>query len=169
VPAGVAGIVRMWETYRKAPEAIALYPAPLSHKPIESVMEYRRVRCLLKGSPSIARQPDDGFRPCCRIMGIEGNVPPHDFAAFLGQLPRKGAVDTDEPIPNELRYLRVTERAGAQTIIVTHELSLYRQTVHRQFRAETAGLLRSFAKNSSAGVVPGLLASSIVPVLNSLS
>jgi len=103
-------------------------------------------------------------------MGIEGNVPPHDFAAFLGQLPRKGAVDTDEPIPNELRYLRVTERAGAQTIIVTHELSLYRQTVHRQFRkAETAGLLRSAAKNSSAAVVPGLLASSTVPVLNSSS
>src|ERR1700733_1813615 len=74
VPAGVAGLVRMWETYGKAPEAIARYPAPLSDKPIESGVEYRRVRCLLKGSPSIAGQPDDGFCPCCRIMGIEGDV-----------------------------------------------------------------------------------------------
>jgi hypothetical protein len=107
VPAGVAGIVRMREAHRKAPEAIARYPAPLSNKPIESGMEYRRVRCLLKGSPSIAGQPDDGFCPCCRIMAIEGDVPPHDGAGLLGQFPRKGAVDTDEPVPNELLYLRV--------------------------------------------------------------
>jgi hypothetical protein len=49
-------------------------------------------------------------------MAIEGNVPPHDGAAFLGQFPRKGAVDTDEPILNELLYLRVAERARAQMI-----------------------------------------------------
>ena len=36
-------------------------------------------------------------------MGIEGDVPPHDGAALLGQFPRKSAVDTDKPIPNELR------------------------------------------------------------------
>jgi hypothetical protein len=67
-------------------------------------------------------------------MGIEGDVPPHDGAGFLGQFPRKGAVDTDEPIPNELLYLRVAERARVQTIIVSHEISLYRQAVHPQLR-----------------------------------
>ena len=82
-------------------------------------------------------------------MGIEGDVPPHDGAALLGQFPRKGAVDTDEPIPNELLYLRVAERARAP--IVSHEISLYSQTVRRQLRnAETAGLRRFTAKNSLA-------------------
>ena len=111
VPAVVAGIIRMRETHREAPQAIARYPTPLSNKQIESRMEYGRVRCLLKWSPSIAGQPDDGFCPCCRIMGIERDIPPHDGAGLLGQVPGKGAVDTDEPIPNELVYLRVAERA----------------------------------------------------------
>lgn len=100
------------------------HPAPLANKPIECVMEYRCVRCLLKGSRSIAGQPDDGFCPGCRIMGIEGDVPPHDGAALLSQFRRESAVDTDEPIPNELIYRRVAERARAQTIIVSHESSL---------------------------------------------
>src|SRR5215469_12265856 len=121
VPAGIAGIVRMRETHWKGPEAIARLPAPLANKSIESVMEYRPVHRLLKGSPSIAGQPDDGFCPCCRIMGIEGDVPPHDGAALLGHLPRKSAVDTDKPIPNELLYLPVAQRTRAQTIIVSHE------------------------------------------------
>jgi len=64
-------------------------------------------------------------------MGIEGDIPPQDVAGLLGQFPGKGAVDTEEPVSNELLYLRVAERARAQTIIVSHENSLYRQAVHR--------------------------------------
>jgi hypothetical protein len=46
---------------------------------------------------------------------------------LLGEFPRKSPVNTHEPIPNELLYLRVADRARAQTIIVSHEISLYRQ------------------------------------------
>jgi hypothetical protein len=60
--------------------------------------------------------------------GDRRDVPPHDGAGLLGQFPRKSPVNTDEPIPNELLYLRVADRARAQTIIVSHEISLYRQT-----------------------------------------
>jgi hypothetical protein len=97
VPAGIAGIVRMRKTHRKAPKAIARYPAPLSDKLIEGSMQYRRVRGLVEASPSITAQPDDGFCPRCRVMGSKWNVPPYDGAALLGQFARKRAVDTDEP------------------------------------------------------------------------
>jgi hypothetical protein len=107
VPAGVSGIVRMRETNWKSPEAITRFPSPLSNNPVEGVMKYRRVHCLLKGSASIAGQPDDGFSPCCRIMAIEGDVPPHDGAGFLSHFPRKSAVDADETIPNKLLYLGI--------------------------------------------------------------
>src|SRR5215469_1822692 len=152
VPAGIAGIIRMRETHWKGPEAIARLPAPLANESIESVMEYRPVHRLLKGSPSIAGQPNDGFCPCCRIMWIEGDVPPHDGAALLGHLARKSVVDTDEPIPNELLYLPVAQRTRAQTIIVSHDVSLYPKRSPTTPKAEAAGLLRYTGKNSSAAV-----------------
>ena len=116
VPTGIAGVVWMRETYRKAPEAVARYPAPLSNKPIKSIQEHRGVHCFLKGSAAVAGQPDDGFCPRCRIMAIEGDVPPHDVAALLGKFPGKSAVDADEPIPNELFCRRVAGDARAQTV-----------------------------------------------------
>ena len=88
-------------------------------------------------------------------MWIEGDVPPHDGAALLGHLPRKSVVDTDEPIPNELLYLPVARRTRAQTIIVSHEVSLYLNCSPTTPKAEAAGLLRFTAKNSSAAASNG--------------
>jgi hypothetical protein len=65
-------------------------------------------------------------------MRIEGDVPPHDGAALLGQFPRKRPVDAEEPIPNELIHPRFAECARAQAVIVSHESSHHRQAATRR-------------------------------------
>jgi hypothetical protein len=113
----------MRETHGKSPEAIARLPATFPNEPVESVKQHGCGDCLLKGPSSIARKPDDRLGPGCRVMPSAGNVSPHDVAGFLGHGTRKGTVDPDESLPNELLYLSVAERERAQTIISHGRLS----------------------------------------------
>jgi hypothetical protein len=48
-------------------------------------------------------------------------IAPEDGAAFVGELPRKGAINSDKSILNELFYLRVAKHARGFTFTGRHE------------------------------------------------
>jgi len=50
----------------------------------------------------VVTEPDDRFSPRCRVVRIASGVPPQDGTARVGKLPRKGPVNSDKSVFNEL-------------------------------------------------------------------
>jgi hypothetical protein len=101
---------------------------------------------VLKAINVVGKSGNDGKTPCRGIRRCR----------LVGQFPRKSAVDTDEPKPDESLYRRVGQRARAQTIIVGHEVSLYPNRAFHipEFQTETLPpiMAMTFSFFSNAGL-----------------
>lgn len=111
----------MRKPHRKGPEIGPWAPAPASDQLIERRMQKRRVGRALERLAAIVSEPDHRARPCRGVVAIAWQIAPHDCTALLGQFARKGAVEPDKAIFNELRYLRVTEGARTFVFLGRHE------------------------------------------------
>src|SRR5262249_10462226 len=110
MPAGIAGIVGMRKAHRKSAKAAAWMPAPVADKLVKRGVERRRIDRLPEWLLSILQKSNDRSGPGCGIIGIARQVAPHDRAALVGEVPRKGIVDADKAVLNELLDLRAAQR-----------------------------------------------------------
>src|SRR5258708_15331121 len=122
MPAGVAGVVGMRETYREGAQAVARAPAVFADELIEGGVESMSVRRFPKRFLCIAGQPDHRSGPCRRVVRIKRNIAPHDRATLLSKLPREGAVNPNKPVLNKLLQLCFAERAHRFISIRRHEI-----------------------------------------------
>jgi hypothetical protein len=116
-PVRVAPIPKVW----KGPKTGARTPTPFSDELVEGRVENRTVCCPLERLIAVVTKPDDRLCPSCRIVRIAWQIAPEDGAAFVGELPRKGAINSDKSILNELFYLRVAKHARGFTFTGRHE------------------------------------------------
>jgi hypothetical protein len=84
MPAGVPGIVRAREPYRKGSEIGARIPAPPSDQLIESRVEHGRVHRPPERLVAVVAEADHRACPCRRIVAITGQIAPQDGTAFVG-------------------------------------------------------------------------------------
>src|ERR1700722_8883880 len=115
------GIVGMRETYREGPKTVTRMPTPFADKLIERGMEYGCIDRFPERLLAINGESNDRFGPGCGIAGIARQIPPQDRAALLGQFPRKGSLDPDKSVLNELPYLRIVKRAHWFVSIGRHQ------------------------------------------------
>jgi hypothetical protein len=74
-------------------------------------MKHRRALRLQERLVVAAGKPDDRFCPCRRTVGIAAGVAPQDDTCLVRKLARKGPVDPDESVTNELADLCIVQRA----------------------------------------------------------
>ena len=88
---------------------VARPPSSLTNETVERRVQdwgiYRRPERRLL----VVTEPDDRFSPRCRVVRIASGVPPEDGTARVGKLPRKGPVNSDKSVFNELLYLSVAQ------------------------------------------------------------
>ena len=102
MPAGVAGIVGVWEAHRKGAEVGARMPTTAPDKLVEGRVEHRRIHRFAKRFFIVIAEPDDRPRPGFPVDGIASRVAPEDGAAFLGKLAREGVVQPDKTVLDKL-------------------------------------------------------------------
>jgi hypothetical protein len=100
----------MREAHREGAKTVTRTPTPFADDLIERGMESRRIDCFPGWLLSVPRKSNDRFGPSCRVVGITGEVPPHNLAGFVGELPGKGTINSNKTILNELLYLRAAKR-----------------------------------------------------------
>src|SRR6185312_16920069 len=120
MPAGITGIAGMRKAHRKGAKAGARTPAPAADELVEGGIERRRIDRLPKWLLAVLQKPDDGSGPGCGIIGIARKVAPHDRAALVGEVPRKGIIDADKAVLDELLDLRVAQRTR-RVVLGSHE------------------------------------------------
>ena len=101
----------MRKAHREGAETIARPPAPAADELVEGGVQHRRVGGQPERLVAVTAKPDHRPRPACGIVGIAGQVAPHDDAGLLSEPPRKGLVDSNKSVLNELLDLRSAERA----------------------------------------------------------
>src|SRR5882757_9077039 len=121
MPPRVTRIIRARKPHRKGPKTGARTPTPFSDELVEGRVENRTVCCPLERLVTVVTKPDDRLCPSCRIVWIAWQIAPEDGAAFVGELPRKGTINSDKSVLNELLYLRAAEHARGVTFIGRHE------------------------------------------------
>jgi hypothetical protein len=131
MPASITWIVRMRKTHGEGAKTIARAPAPLADQMIERGMENGRIDSILEWLLPVSRKSNDRLGSGCGVIGITRQVPPHDGAAFIGEVKGEGAVDPDKTLLNELPNLRVAQRARRFEFMGRHEIliSLCRQSL----------------------------------------
>jgi len=102
MPAGIAGVVQVWEAHREGPEVRARTPAAASDKLVESRMQYRRIHRFPERLLPVITKPDDRPCPAFFVMRIASDIAPKHSAPLIGKLPRKGLVQSDKPVLNKL-------------------------------------------------------------------
>jgi hypothetical protein len=100
----------MRKAHREGAETIARPPSAFANQLIECGMKNGCVDSFPERLLPISREPDDRSGPACGIVRIARQIPPHDGAAFIGKFSRKGTVDPDKAVLNELLELRAAER-----------------------------------------------------------
>jgi len=114
-------------------------------------MKYGSVCSPAERFLAVIAEPDDRLGPGFPVIGIASRLAPEQGAPLVGEFPRKGSVQPDKPVVNELRYLGVAERAHVVVCIRRHEvlISLGRRPSLRE--AKQARLIRSSSMSLPVG------------------
>ena len=112
------------KSHWKAAKVVARPPSSLTNETVESRMQDWRVCRRPERRLLVVTEPDERFSPRCRVVRIASGVPPQDGTARVGKLPRKGPINSDKPVFNEVLYLCVAKRTRRFMIVGRQEYPL---------------------------------------------
>ena len=114
MPGGVPRIegiwkTKSWKTNGEGAKVGPRTPPSFADELIKGFVQHGTVYSLLERRIAVVAKPDERLRPGRGIVRIARQVAPHDGATLVGKLPRKGAINPDKSILNELLDLRVAK------------------------------------------------------------
>jgi hypothetical protein len=72
-------------------------------------MQQRHIHSLLKRFVRITVEPNDRLRPRRRIVRITARITPQNLTPGISNLARKGIVEAEKSVVNELLNLRISK------------------------------------------------------------
>src|SRR6185369_12393961 len=98
----IVRILEAREPHRKRAEIWARVPSAFAYEVIVSAMKDLGIRRLAERLLRIHAETYDRPGPGCPIFRILANVFPEDCASLISQFTRKGSIDSDKALRNEL-------------------------------------------------------------------